>query len=105
MQTHVTRGTNYVIGLANHMQRTCGLGASRQCCHMFTIHSGRRLPNQTTSMHKTNRTYITNQQTPYRVQTGFRISCRADQFYTLDSLQAMLAALDWSYELIEPETM
>jgi len=75
------------------MQRTCGLGASRQCCHMFTTHSCRRLPNQTTSMYKTNRTYITKEQTPYRVQTGFRLSCRAGQFYTLGSLQAMLAAL------------
>lgn len=90
---HLTTDTTYVIGLTNHMQRTCGLGASRQCCHMFTTHSCRRLPNQTTSMYKTNRTYITKEQTPYRVQTGFRLSCRAGQFYTLGSLQAMLAAL------------
>jgi hypothetical protein len=56
-------------------------------------------------MYKTNRTYITKEQTPYRVQTGFRLYRWAGQFYSSGSLQAMLAALIWSYELIEQDTM
>ena len=63
-------------------------------------------------MYQTNTTYITQEQTPYRVQTGFRLAWRVGQFYTLgqsashyDCTVYSLAALNWSYELIDPDTM
>ena len=101
--------TAALTSLTGHMHKPCGLGASRQCCHytLVTI-------SLTKQLWRKNKQNLRNQPTtPYRVQTGFRTSCRADHCdkhvgqpaSNVGCPASSLSVLNWSNELIETDRM
>lgn len=117
-QTHLTlhkttqpsksTNTNYMTALTSHMHRTCGLGANRQCCHMF-----RATPvsiSLTKQLQCTKQTRLTQSGTnthhiALKQDFAFPAGPVGQPASYVGCTVSCPSALNWSYELIEPDTM